>query len=261
MALAALAGLNELDQTWATLLQHRFGGSGALAGHPVGNLILTGLLEGGTDPVEALATVARLIGAVGRVLPMSPIPLDLVADVDRLDPEEPELTRLIRGQSSIAATLGRVQGVRLLPAGAPACAAAVDAVREADAVVLGPGSWFSSVIPHLLLRELGQAIVSTPAAVVVTLNLVPQVGETEHLAAHELIEVLFSHAPGLRIDAIVADETSVSDLAPLRRLASRISARLVMSALTGDGSRERHDPLRLSRALEAAFGWGGVRPR
>ena len=157
------------------------------AGHPVGNLLISGLMDRFGDPLAALANVAELVGAVGRVLPMSPIPLDLVAEVDRLDPDDPARTRRIRGQSSIAATPGRVRSIRLLPPGAPACAAAVDAVRESDVVVLGPGSWFTSVIPHLLLRELGRAIATTRATVVVTVNLVPQAGETPDFSAEELL--------------------------------------------------------------------------
>ena len=203
MALTALAGEDRDDAMWASVLQHRFGGHGALAGHPVGNLLISGLMDGFEDPLAALARVADLIGAVGRVLPMSPIPLDLVAEVDRLDPDDPARTRRIRGQSSIAATPGRVRSIRLLPPGAPACAAAVDAVRESDVVVLGPGSWFTSVIPHLLLRELGRAIATTRATVVVTVNLVPQAGETPDFSPQELLRVLREHARdrgGLRID-------------------------------------------------------------
>ena len=185
MALAALAGTGPEQEQWADLLQHRIGGHGVLAGHPVGNLILTALLERTSDPEAALAQLGVLVGAVGRVLPMSPVPLDLLAEADRFDPDEPGKTRLIRGQSSIAATPGRVKAVRLLPPGAPACASAVDAVREADLIVLGPGSWFTSVIPHLLLRELGTALCATSARVVVVLNLVPQVGETDDYAPHQ----------------------------------------------------------------------------
>jgi uncharacterized cofD-like protein len=120
MALAALAGIEPEQQQWGRLLQHRFGGSGALTGHSVGNLILAGLLEDGVEPVAALAHIGALIGAVGRVLPMSPVPLDLLAEVDRLDPDDPHRSRTIRGQSSIAGTPGRVRSVRLLPPGAPA---------------------------------------------------------------------------------------------------------------------------------------------
>lgn len=253
MALAALAGTGAEHTLWADVLQHRFGGTGALAGHPVGNLVLTGLLERTDDPVGALEQAARLVGSVGRVLPMSPRPLDLEADVDRFDPDDPVRTRRIRGQSSIAATPGRVRAVRVLPVGAPACAAAVDAVREADAVVLGPGSWFTSVIPHLLLRELGRALATTTASIIVTVNLVPQAGETDDFSAEELLRVLCEHARthgGLRIDGIVADTESVLDSRSLADFASAIGARLVLSSIAADDSPARHDPLRLAAAYE-----------
>lgn len=255
MALAALAGDDPAHRDWADLLQHRLGGSGVLAGHPVGNLVLTGLLERG-DPIAALARMAELVGAVGRVLPMSPVPLDLVAEADRFDPDDPERTRRIRGQSSIAATPGRVRSVRVLPQGAPACAAAVDAVREADVVVLGPGSWFTSVIPHLLLRELGRALATTRARVVVTLNLVPQAGETDGFASVDLLRVLLDHAQphgGLRVDAVVADADAVPDRVELAAFTRTLGASLVLSRLAADDSVERHDPGRLSEAYRRAL--------
>jgi uncharacterized cofD-like protein len=255
MALTALAGEDRDDAMWASVLQHRFGGHGALAGHPVGNLLISGLMDRFGDPLAALASVAELIGAVGRVLPMSPIPLDLVAEVDRLDPDDPARTRRIRGQSSIAATPGRVRSIHLLPPGAPACAAAVDAVRESDVVVLGPGSWFTSVIPHLLLRELGRAIATTRATVVVTVNLVPQAGETPDFSPEELLRILQEHARdrgGLRIDVVVADVDSVPDPQGLHRFVRDIGARLVLSEVAADDSAARHDPPRLAAAYRRA---------
>ncbi|TAM92499.1 MAG: uridine diphosphate-N-acetylglucosamine-binding protein YvcK [Jatrophihabitans sp.] len=252
MALVALAGQDPAHRHWADALQHRIGGDGALAGHPLGNLLLTALLEQEADAPTAIATVADLLGAVGRVLPMSPVPLDLVARADRFDPEDPDRSREIRGQSSIAATPGRVRSIRLLPAGAPACAAAVDAVRAADLVVLGPGSWFTSVIPHLLLRELGTALARTEARIVVVLNLVPQVGETDDYSPVDLLTVLLDHAEangGLRIDAVVADPGAVPDVRVLADFCARIAARLLVSELTTAHGDERHDPTRLSEAL------------
>src|SRR5436305_2167347 len=269
MALAALAGDDPEQHEWANVIQHRIGGHGVLAGHPVGNLILTALLEREPDPATAIARLARLVGAVGRVLPMSPIPLDLIAEADRFDPDDPTRTRQIRGQSSIAATPGRVKAVRLLPPGAPACASAVDAVREADLVVLGPGSWFTSVIPHLLLRELGTALCGTPARVLVVLNLVPQVGETDDYEPHQLLDLLREHAAphgGLEIDVVIADTGSVLDPEQLERRVSEMGARLVMSSLAADDSPERHDAARLSTAIRHAMDlpdpadgrWGGA---
>jgi len=258
MALVALAGEGAEHRAWAELLQHRLGGEGVLAGHPVGNLLLTGLLEQGVEgPVVALSTLADLVGAVGTVLPMSPVPLNLIAEVDRFDPEDPDRTRQIRGQSSIASTPGRVRSVRLLPAGAPACAGAVDAVREADLVVLGPGSWFTSVIPHLLLRELGKALALTQATVVVTLNLVPQPGETDEYSPVDLLNLLVEHAKpvgGLRIDAVIADEEEVGDVKEIEAYTRTIGARLLLSKLVADESRETHDPVRLADSYRTALG-------
>jgi uncharacterized cofD-like protein len=256
MALVALAGDGADHVSWGELLQHRLGGSGALAGHPLGNLLLTGMLERGADPVDALAQLGELVGSVGRVLPMSPLPLDLVADADRFDPEDPGRVRQIRGQSSIAATPGRVCAVRLLPAGAPACATAVDAVREADMVVLGPGSWFTSVIPHLLLRELGRALAATSARIVVTLNLVPQVGETDDYSPQDLLTLLLKHAEtfgGLHIGTVVADVDATPDVKELSAFVREIGASLVVSKLATDDSAERHDPKRLSEAFQQAI--------
>jgi uncharacterized cofD-like protein len=256
MALAALAGDGPEQGAWAELLQHRLGGSGVLAGHPVGNLLLTGLMETTRDPIASLDRIARLVGAVGRVLPMSPVPLDIIGEADRFDPDDPDRRRLIRGQASIAATPGRVRSVRVLPPGAPACAAAVDAVREADVVVLGPGSWFTSVLPHLLLRELGHAIAGTRGRLLVVLNLVPQVGETDDYQPHDLLELLQAHAEpfgGLTISAVLADLDSTFDLEELRRYVHAIGAELVVAKLAADDSVERHDPVRLSRAIREAL--------
>lgn len=252
MALAALAGADPEHQYWADLLQHRIGGNGGLAGHPIGNLVLTGLLEREGDVVRALARLGALVGAVGRVLPMSPVPLDLIADVDHFDPEDPQRTRQIRGQSSVAVTPGRVRSVALLPPGAPACALAVDAVREADAVVLGPGSWFTSVIPHLLLHELGRALATTSARVIVTMNLVPQIGETDGFEPVDLLRILCDHARpqgGLKVDAVLADTNAVPDVREFRGFVRELGARLVLSDLAAEDSAERHDPIRLATAL------------
>ena len=256
MALAALAGDSPEHRFWADLIQHRIGGHGVLAGHPVGNLMLTGLLEEDPDPTAAIARLATLVGAVGRVLPMSPVPLDLVAEADRFDPADPARTRRIRGQSSIAATPGRVRSVTLLPNGAPACAAAVDAVREADVVVLGPGSWFTSVLPHLLLRELGTALAATRARILVVLNLVPQAGETEDYEPHDLLALLQHHAHawgGLHIDTVLADTDALLDAEQLSRYTGEIGARLVVSRLAADDSAERHDPSRLASVIRGVL--------
>ena len=224
MALVALSGRGPQDQQWAELYQHRLGGYGALAGHPVGNLVMTGLFEQIGDPVGALALLAQGLGAVGRVLPMSEVPLDLVATVEPHDRDDPVRGRRIRGQSAIASSPGRVRHIAIRPADAPACPIAVDAVRTADVVVLGPGSWFTSVLPHLLLPELARAMVETAGRVVVVLNLVPQPGETDGFSPAEHLRVLRRYCPDLRVDIVIADENRRSTASFHLRTAYRSSA-------------------------------------
>lgn len=244
MALAALAGQSADEQTWAQAFQHRFGGFGALAGHPVGNLLIAGLSEITGDPVAALAMAGRVLGAVGRVLPMSAQPLEIVAQVASTDPDDPVPVRRIRGQVAVAATPGRVLEVELVPAAPVACAEAVAAIDAADWVVLGPGSWFTSVIPHLLVPELAAALARTSARKLVVLNLVGQPGETEGLSPAEHLGVLARHAPTLRIDAVLADTDCDVTTGPpggLRGAAESVGARVVQAPVAAAGHDGRHD--------------------
>ena len=114
MALAALASDSPHGRLWATIIQHRFGGSGALAGHPIGNLLLAGITELLADPVAALDELGRILGIHGRVLPMCPIALQIEADVAGLE-SDPRMSRVISGQVAVATTPGKVRRVRLLP--------------------------------------------------------------------------------------------------------------------------------------------------
>lgn len=248
MALVALAGRGNSAGTWAEVLKHRFGGDGALAGHPVGNLVLAGLTDVLGDPVAALEQVGVLLEAVGRVLPMSPVPLEIVAEVATSSADDPPVTRRIRGQVAVATTPDRVLSVRLVPDSPPACSQAVDAVRAADWVVLGPGSWFTSVLPHLLVPDLCAALVETPARRLVALNLAAQPGETEGFSPAAHLEVLATHAPHLRIDVVLADEQTGSGDRDLLRAAESLGGRLVLAPVAADGDRFRHDHDRLAQA-------------
>jgi uncharacterized cofD-like protein len=249
MALAALAGDDEWGSVWTGLLQHRFGGDGPLAGHAVGNLLLAGLTECTGDPVQALDLTARLVGAVGRVLPMSAAPLEIAADVVGLDPDRPAAAREVVGQVAVATTPGLVRAVHLRPHDPPACAESVRAVLEADWVVLGPGSWFTSVLPHLLVPELRDALVATRARRLVCLNLAAQAGETDGFTPQAHVEVLLAHAPRLRLDVVLADREAVgTDTAGLARTVAAAGGQLVLADVAlGDGT-PRHAADRLAAA-------------
>ena len=248
MALAALCGDDEWGQTWARVLQHRFRSEGEMHDHAVGNLLIVALWELLGGHVEGLDWVARLLGAQGRVLPMAITPIDIAADVAGLDPDDPTALVRVRGQVEVATTEGQVSSVELEPHDPPACPEAVAAVDEADWVVLGPGSWFTSVIPHLLVPDLRTALTETSARVAVTMNLEPQTGETDGFTPEQHLEVLAAHAPGLRVDVVLADPRSVDDEAGLRDAAKELGAELVLADVGADDGSPRHDPVKLADA-------------
>jgi uncharacterized cofD-like protein len=254
MALAALCGDDAWGTTWSRVVQHRFTGEEELGGHAVGNLLIVALWELLGDTVQGLDWVGRLLGAHGRVLPMASVPLDLMAEVEGADPARPDDITMVKGQVACATTPGRVRSVSLIPADPPACPEAVAAVGAAHWVVLGPGSWFTSVLPHLLVPELAEALVSTRARRLVALNLAPQPGETEGFSPQTHLEVLADHAPGLTVDVVLADRNAVSaSAADLEKAAGLLGGKLVLADLAvGDGS-PRHDPRRLAGAFAQIF--------
>ena len=251
MALAALASDSPHGQLWGTIMQHRFGGSGALAGHPIGNLLLAGLNEVLADPVAALDELGRVLGLKGRVLPMCPIALQIEADVGWLE-SDPRMSRVIRGQVAVATTVGKVRRVRLSPSNPPATRQAIDAIMAADLVVLGPGSWFTSVIPHVLVPQLAEALQATAARRALVLNLVAEPGETAGFSAERHIHVLAQHAPGFTVHDIVVDAAGVPgerEREQLRRTAAILNAQVEFADVSRPGT-PLHDPARLAAALE-----------
>jgi len=259
MALAALASLGlgpdeAAGTSWHDVLQHRLGGTGALAGHPIGNLLLTGLMELQAEPVRALDQLGSLIGARGRVLPMCLGPLDLIAEVHSVDSDDPVQRRRIRGQSAIAATAGRVISIELIPADPPACPEAAAAILAADAVILGPGSWFTSVIPHLLVPGLASALTLTSGRRIVILNLEQQAGETEGFSPEQHLRALRDNCPRLRMDVVIADSDAVLDRRGLRQYAEELDARLLLAPVAEASATARHDPGKLSQVMAAVLG-------
>jgi len=199
--------------------------------------------------------VGRLLGASGRVLPMALTPLDIAAEVRGLDPADPAALTTVRGQVQVATTDGVITSVRLEP-DPVACPEAVAAIRAADWVVLGPGSWFSSVIPHLVVPELREALVQTDARLVVVLNLAEQAGETHGFGPEDHLAVLAEHAPDLKIHTVLADRSIVGDRSRLEEAAASYGAALVVEDVAMDDGSPRHDEARLAAAYERIIARG-----
>jgi len=257
-ALVALAGDGPDDALRSMLFQHRFPGNGPLGGHAIGNILLTGLVEVLGGPVAALDHAGRMIGARGRVLPMSAEPLEIEADVRGLDPSRPDERSVVRGQATVAKTPGHVLGVRLLPEDPPACPEVLAAVNAADWLVFGPGSWFTSVLPHFLVPELRAAIAKTNARRIVALNLSDEPGETDGWSAEEHLTALAGHAPEFTVDAVVADPRVVRDHARLTSAAESLGGRLVVAPVAVADGSPRHDPGALASVLRSVFDGAGL---
>jgi uncharacterized cofD-like protein len=258
MALAALCGDDRWGQTWARVLQHRFESEGEMDGHSVGNLLIVALWQllgdRGEGLVSGLDWVGGLLGARGRVLPMALTPIDITAQVRGVRAAAPDEITTVRGQVEVATTPGEVLEVNLEPADPQACPEATHAIGEADWVVLGPGSWYSSVIPHLLVPDLRTALATTRGNVVVTLNLETQPGETDGYTPEDHLAVLHRVAPDVRVHTVLADPASVPDQTALETMAANLGARLVLADVALQGVPGQHDPEKLGRAYARVTG-------
>jgi uncharacterized cofD-like protein len=182
---------------------------------------------------------------------MCPIALQIEADVSGLE-TDPRMFRAIRGQVAIATTPGKVRRVRLLPGDPPATRQAVDAIMTADLVVLGPGSWFTSVLPHVLVPELAAALQATTARRALVLNLVAEPGETAGFSVERHLHVLAQHAPGFTVHDVIIDAERVPserEREQLRRTATLLDAEIQFANVAKPGT-PLHDPAKLAAALD-----------
>lgn len=257
MALAALCDDTDWGRTWRDVMQHRFsskeGTTGSLDNHALGNLLIVTLWELLGDTVAGLRWAGALLGARGEVLPMASVPLTIEGTIKESTQAQHPAGTVISGQARLAKA-GELESVRLLPENAPACIEAVAAIHEADWVVLGPGSWYTSVLPHLLLPELRTALCTTKAKRLLTMNLDVDDVEAAGMDAADHLHVISRYAPEFGVDVVLADPSSVGDVDKFTQAAAMIGAEVVFGKVGGSGGKAVHDPLRLAAAYRDIFG-------
>jgi uncharacterized cofD-like protein len=231
-ALVALAP----DDGWRRALEHRFR-SGELEGHAVGNLFLVGLAEELDDLTAALDEAARLVQAVGRVLPATVDPVVIKAEV---------AGEAVEGQVAVAAAggRGRIERVELVPHDAPASADALAAIANADQIVLAPGSLYTSVVAVLCVPALSDAIANAQANVVMVDNLHTEVPETDGLDGTDHLMAVLDH--GARVDVLLFDERRGL---PVDEAAVRARGVTPFAADVADPAGAEHEPAKLASAL------------
>jgi len=223
-----LVALAAEDSALALAFERRFG-EGELAGHVLGNLILTGLIDATGDLVLGVREAAQLLGAHGDVLPATTEPVVLKAE---------SALGTVAGQVAVMGT-GDIRTVSLVPEDAHPPPLAVERIAEADQVVIGPGSLYTSVLAAVAVKGIAEAVASSKAQVVYVCNLRPQVPETAgyDLAAH--VEALNRH--NVAVDVVLCDSIQGMGIG-----ATEITVRDL--PLTGENALV-HSPAKLAQAL------------
>lgn len=249
-----LAALAPEDDLLTQLFRHRFPGDGQLGGHSLGNLLILALNQMSGNFLMAVEQARTLLGVKARVLP---------ATLDRVDLAACCGGQMVRGQVAIKAQNRPIEQLLLIPPGARALPAAVEAIRAADLVTLGPGSLFTSVITNLLVPGINEALAQTAARKIYICNVMTEFDETDGFAALDHVKTLLAYAPELRLDYALFNSAPISTLmqqryateralplaAPLRAPDELSQVKFIALPLASEARAVRHDPDKLSQAL------------
>ena len=249
--LLALAGG---DPAMSEVFAFRFASESAVAGHSLGNLILTAVAELEQDFSKAVARVGHMLSIRGRVLPSTIQTATLCAELSD--------GTVIEGESRIAGARSPIRRLRLHPSDASAPPEALHALEWADLIVIGPGSLYSSLVAVLLVHGLPEAIARSRARVVLVMNLMTEPGETDGHTGADHIMAIRRHAPTIPIHDVLISTTPLEpaqiaryaslNATPVRadvQLLRALGHAVVESDLLAAGADVRHDPEKLGRAL------------
>lgn len=246
-----MIALADAEPILSRVLQHRFQNGSGLAGHSLGNLILVAMKEITGDFATGVKQLSKVLAVRGRVLPSS-------ADQIVLNAEMEDGT-IVSGESKIPQAGKRIRRVFLEPAEAKPLDEALEALAEADAIVLGPGSLYTSIIPNLLVCGVAEAIAASPAKKIYVCNVMTQPGETDGYSAYDHVQAIEAHAGTRLIDAVVVNNGDIPQDVQLRYAekgaipvdpaADRLAAagyEVVAERLVAHRRFLRHDPEQLS---------------
>jgi uncharacterized cofD-like protein len=250
-----IAALADDEALITQLFQYRFGQGKELDGHSFGNLFITALAAVTGSFEQAILEASRVLAVQGRILPSTLEDVTLVADLKVEDnADSPGLTR-VRGESAIPKTGQPIERVFLRPEGARAFPEAVHALLDADLIVAGPGSLFTSVLPNLLVQDIRRAVEASPALKLYVCNVATQPGETDHFDVGQHARVLQRHVGhGLFPYVLANDDPILSDEQPqLQPVALRYPAgggyEVIEATVIDRSAPWRHDANKLAEQI------------
>lgn len=249
-----LVALADTEPLMEKLFQHRFGGRSDLAGHSFGNLFIAAMTEVLGDVEKALKESSKVLAVKGRVLPASTQRVRLVATMTD--------GSIVEGESQIPLAGKRIERVHLYPPNVEPVDSTIDAILDADAIILGPGSLYTSILPNLLVEGVAEALIKSKAVKIYICNVMTQQGETDHYTASMHAKAIIDHAGKGAIDYVlvndapIAKETRASyelegafpveiDEEALKEL----GVKFVKADIISETNVVRHDPVKLSRNI------------
>ncbi|MBA3740238.1 MAG: YvcK family protein [Chloroflexi bacterium] len=245
-----IAALADAEPLMTQLMQYRFPAGSGLDNHAFGNLFIAAMTAITGDFEEAVRESNRVLAVRGQVVPATSVPLNLSAQLVS--------GRHLYGQVGIAAAEERIERVFIEPADVRATGEALERILEADMIVIGPGSLFSSILPNLLISDVRDALAAASGLKVYVCNVATQPGETENLTASEHLHALFDHIGDDLIDYVVINRNTDARhpegwraepvKVDFRRL-EELPVVIVEEDVIDPNNAHRHDPAKLATAL------------
>lgn len=253
-----MVALSKDEALLGRLFQYRFREGRGLAGHNFGNLFLAALTHVTGDFAEAVSFSSKVLAIRGRIFPSTLSNVHLVATLTN--------GKTVHGESRITGRHSTIQEIRLSPSSVEPFPPVLDAIREADLIILGPGSLYTSILPNLLIRKIATAIAKSAAPRVYIANLMTQPGETAAYSQADHLRAIRAHTPQNLVDWVVANRQTVSpevakryrrqgaeqvvvDLPELQKLGHRV----ILDNLLEEHGVIRHNSRRLAQLLLEEF--------
>lgn len=235
-----LTALADVEPLLADLLKYRFSSGSGLAGHSLGNLILAAMADISGDFVTGVRELSRVFAVRGRVLPAAGEAVVLHAEM--------EDGSVISGESKIPGAGGRIKKVFLEPTHVEPLPEAVEAIECADAILLGPGSLYTSILPTLLVPKLAEAVVASQAVKIFICNVMTQPGETDNYSVGDHLQAVYDHIGQQLFDYVIVNNGEIP-LQVLDKYAEQgaMPVHLDLERVTGQGYKVVADTLVLFR--------------
>ncbi|MUG47077.1 gluconeogenesis factor YvcK family protein [Paenibacillus woosongensis] len=197
-----LTALADVEPLLSNMLSYRFSNGSGLAGHSLGNLILAAITDISGDFVTAVRELSRVFAVRGRVLPAADQAVVLHAEM--------EDGTIVTGESKIPEARGKIKRIFLEPEEVEPLPEACEAIREADAILIGPGSLYTSIIPNLLVPKLTEAVLSNKSAIkIFVCNVMTQPGETDNYTVSDHLQAIYDHVGHHLFDYVIVNDGEI----------------------------------------------------